>query len=183
MPSTLLQYFSVLLGLIYLQMENFKRDNFKKDIKPLAFCFFLLSNSSKTLNMLRDTMITNYNKSKATLLHVTTVNTRIISWVSICSPPSLCSQWRYDGFEATIGSESTVKQIGRPVDSAATVYEWEGLQARQPGQNKMLHRIIFVPMVELIILLFYSLSDLFSSNGCAVSSLNLWGVCFEVSPP
>lgn len=45
MPGTLLQYFCVLLGLIYLQMENFK-----KDTKPVAFSFFYLSNSSKKKN-------------------------------------------------------------------------------------------------------------------------------------
>lgn len=39
----------------------------------------------------------------------------------------------------------------------------------------MLHRTIFVLMVELIILPFYSLPGLFSSNGCAVLSLNLGG--------
>lgn len=92
MPSTLLKYFYVLLGLIYLQMENFKKDSFKKDIKPLAFSLFEHSNSSKTLKMWRDTMITNYNnKSKAIQLHVTTVNTRIIAYISIC-PSSLCSE-------------------------------------------------------------------------------------------
>lgn len=36
MPSTLLQYFYVLIGLIYLQMENFK-----KDTETVAFSLFL----------------------------------------------------------------------------------------------------------------------------------------------
>lgn len=73
--------------------------------------------------------------------------------VSQFAPLHCARSEEYEG--TTTGSESTVKQIGRPVDSAATVYEWEGLQARQPGQNKMLRRTMFVPMVELIIFLFY----------------------------
>lgn len=48
------------------------------------------------------------------------------------------------------------KQTGRPVDSSVTVYECKGLQARQPGQNKMLHRTIFVLMVKMTILLLYT---------------------------
>lgn len=76
---------------------------------------------------------------------------------------------------ATIGSESTVKQIGRPLDSAVTVYEWEGLQAGQPGQNKMLRRAMFVPVVELITCLFYTRSGLFWSKGCAVTLDKLRG--------
>lgn len=71
--------------------------------------------------MLRVITITNYNKSKAVQLHVTTVNTRIISRVSIF--PLIVLRVRVRGVDATISSESAVKQIGRPVDSAATVYE------------------------------------------------------------
>lgn len=49
MPSTLLKYFYVLIGLIYLQMGNFKKDTFKTDIEPVAFSFFQLFNSSKNI--------------------------------------------------------------------------------------------------------------------------------------
>lgn len=54
------------------------------------------------------------------------------------------------------------KQTGRPVDSSVTVYECEGLQARQPGQNKMLHRTIFVLMVKMTILLLYTVYSIYS---------------------
>lgn len=69
MPGTLLQYFYVLIGLIYLQMEKFKRDKFKKDMKPVAFRFFYLSISSTTLNMLKVIMI---KKKKTTIYQMHT---------------------------------------------------------------------------------------------------------------
>lgn len=73
------------------------------------------------------------------------------------------------------GVDSTIS-MNRPSDSAATMYEWEGWQAGQPGQN-MLHRSKFVLMAELILLLFLVLSGLFSTKeGCHVFSIKLEGI-------
>lgn len=66
-------------------------------------------------------MITNYNNiSKAIQLHVTTVNTRIITSISIC--PLHCAL--NEGSGGCCNNELRVhckNQTGRPVDSA--VYE------------------------------------------------------------
>lgn len=116
-------------------------------------------------------MIIRYNASNSVQLYVDSLKYQDY-FMYLNLPPFIVPWVKVQGVDSTIGSEFTVKQIGRPLDSAATVYEWEGLQARQPGQNKMPHRTIFVPMVELIILLFYTLSELFSTKGCVVPSSN-----------
>ena len=49
----------------------------------------------------------------------------------------------------------------------------KGNKQDSQAKNKMLHRTMFVPMVELIVLLFFSLSCLFSSNVRAVTLTKL----------
>lgn len=130
-------------------------ENFKKDIETVAFSFFELSTSSNTMNMSRGIMITSYRESKAMQLHCD--NRKYQDYFMYLS-----LLWgKAQGVNATMGSESTMKQIGRPLDSAVTVFEWG--QAGQPGQNKILHRIIIVPVVELTIVLFSNWSGLFAN--------------------